>query len=107
MTYKLRINPMAITDVQEIKAYIAQDNAAAADRMGAAILSRIEKLADFPRMGASLSPKIGIKTDYRFLVCGMYLIFYKIEGEFISIYRILHGMRDYLSILFTEEIEGE
>ena len=107
MKYKIRINPIAITDVEEIKAYIAQDNPAAADRMGAAILSRVEKLADFPRMGASLGPKIGIKTDYRFLGCGRYLIFYKIEGEFISIYRILHGMRDYLSILFTEEMEEE
>ena len=103
MKLKIRINPVAIADVQEIKAYIAEDNPGAAAKMGNAIYSKIEKLADFPEMGASLSAKINIKTDYRLLVCGVYLIFYKIEGEFVSVYRVLNGVRDYLSILFTEE----
>ncbi|MHB8126218.1 MAG: type II toxin-antitoxin system RelE/ParE family toxin [Desulfitobacteriaceae bacterium] len=104
MKFKVRINPVAITDVQKIKAYIAEDNPEVAARMGITIYSKIEKLADFPEMGASLSSKINIKTDYRFLVCGVNLIFYKIEGEFVSIYRILNGVRDYLSILFVDEL---
>jgi plasmid stabilization system protein ParE len=32
--FKIRINPVAIADVQEIKAYIAEDNPAAAERTG-------------------------------------------------------------------------
>ncbi len=32
-----------------------------------------------------------------------YLVFYKIEGEFVSVYRILNGARDYLTVLFSEE----
>ena len=99
MKFKIRINPVAIADVREIKAYIAEDNPAAAARMGTAIYSRIEKLVDFPEMGASLRVKINMRMDYRFLVCGTYLIFYKIEGEFVSVYRVLNGVRDYLSIL--------
>jgi len=55
-------------------------------------------------MGVSLNSRINMKTDYRFLICGMYLIFYKIEGEFVSVYRVLNGMRDYLSILFAEDL---
>lgn len=98
---------MAIADMQEIKAYIAEDNPGAAAKMGNAIYSKIEKLVDFPEMGALLSAKINIKTDYRFVVCGVYLIFYKIEGEFVSVYRVLNGMRDYLSILFTEELPND
>ncbi|MDA8334717.1 MAG: hypothetical protein M0Z41_06970 [Peptococcaceae bacterium] len=54
-------------------------------------------------MGVSLGSKINIKTDYRFLVCGVYLVFYKFEGEFVSVYRVLSGRRDYLSVLFGEE----
>ncbi len=104
MKFKVRINPVVITDVQEIKDHIAEDNPGAATKLGNTIYSRIEKLADFPEMGASLSAKINIKTDYRFLVCGTYLIFYKIEGEFVSVYRILNGVRDYLSILFADEL---
>ncbi|HAG08020.1 MAG TPA: type II toxin-antitoxin system mRNA interferase toxin, RelE/StbE family [Desulfotomaculum sp.] len=104
MKFKIRINPVVIADVREIKAYIAEDNPGAAAMMGNAIYSKIEKLADFPEMGASLSTKINIKRDYRFLVCGVYLIFYKIEGEFVSVYRVLNGVQDYLSILFAEDI---
>lgn len=104
MKYKIRINPMAIADVQEITDYIAKDNPEAAIKTGTAIYSKIENLADFPEMGVLLGAKINIKTDYRFLVCDVYIIFYKIEGEFVSVYRILKGVRDYLSILFSEEL---
>jgi len=54
---KTRINPSAISDVQEIKAYIAEDNPGAATKIGNAIYSSIEKLANFPEMGFSLSSK--------------------------------------------------
>lgn len=107
MKFKIRINPMAISDVQEIKAYITEENPGAAVKIGNAIYSKIEELADFPEMGASLSAKINIKTDYRFLVCGVYLIFYKTEGEFVSVYRVLNGVRDYLPILFAEELPDD
>ena len=104
MKNKIRINPAVIADVQEIITYIAEDNPEAASKMGDNIFSKIEKLADFPEMGTSLSSKINIQTDYRFLVCGVYLIFYKIEGEFVSVYRVLNGVRDYLSILFNDDL---
>ena len=104
MKYKIRINPVAISDVQLIKAHIAEDSPDAAAKIGNAIYSQIEKLSDFPEMGTSLSIRINIKTDYRFIVCDRYLIFYKVEGEYVSVYRILHGARDYLSILFTDDL---
>lgn len=94
---------MAIFDVHEIKAYIAEDNPQAAARLGEAIYSKIEKLADFPEMGVSLNAKIGLKTNYRFVICDAYLIFYKIEGDFVSVYRVLNGVQDYLAILFADE----
>lgn len=107
MKYKIRINPVAISDIQEIKAYIWEDNPSAAERMGNDIYSKLEKLAEFPQLGVSLNSRINIKTDYRFLVCGMYLIFYKIEGEFVSIYGVLNGTRDYLSILFLGDLRDK
>jgi len=100
---KLRINPAVVTDLQEINDYIARDNPDAATRLIHTIYSDIEKLAAFPKIGASLSSKIKIKTDYRYLVCGNYLIIYKAEGDFVSVYRVLNGMRNYLSIIFADE----
>lgn len=104
MKYKVRINPVAIADVQEIKAYVAEDNPQAAVAVGNTLYSKIGELTDFPQMGAPLTSKIGVRTDYRFLVCGNYLVLYKIEGEFVSIYRVRNRMRDYLSILFADEL---
>ena len=104
---KIRINPAAISDAKEIMAYIAKDNPGAATTIGHSIYSSIEKLAAFPEMGGSLNSKVNIKTDYRFLVCGVYLIFYKIDDEFVSIYRVLNGVRDYLSLLFAEELRRD
>jgi toxin ParE1/3/4 len=105
MKYRVRINPVALSDVQEIKEYIAEDKSGAALKMVAEIYSKIESLADFPERGTSLSGKINIKTDYRFVICDSYLIFYKIEGKYVSVYRILNGARDYMSILFSDDMQ--
>ena len=64
MKYKIRINPMAISDVPEIKEYIAQYNSEIALRIGNNLYSAIEELANFPKVGASLSTKISkIEAD--------------------------------------------
>jgi addiction module RelE/StbE family toxin len=104
MKYKIRINPLVITDIEEIRDYIAEDNPQAAMRIVNTIYSSIEKLGTFPEMGAPLSSRINLKTDYRYLICDNYLIFYKIEKETVSVYRVLNGSRDYLSILFKNDI---
>ena len=104
MKFNVRINPRVITDLEEIKAYITENNPTASEKICSDIYSMIEKLAFYPELGVSLSIKINMKSEYRYLVCGKHLIFYKIEGEFISIYRILNSQMDYLSILFSDEL---
>ena len=105
MKHKIRINPLVLSDVSEIKSYIAENNPPASEKVCSEIYSLIEKLSDYPELGVSLSSKINLKSDYRYLICGKFLIFYKIEGEFVSIYRILNGQTDYLSILFCDDLE--
>ena len=53
-------------------------------------------------MGVGLSSRVNITTDYRYLISGKYIVFYKVEGEFISIFRILYSRRDYIRILFDK-----
>lgn len=102
MGAKIRINPIVTTDLQEIKDYIAQDNPDAALRTVRSIISKIESLAEFPLMGAALAQKIKVKSNYRYLVEGNYLIFYIYEGDMVSIQRVLHAKRDYLTLLSDE-----
>ena len=42
------------------------------------------------------------QTDFRFIVSGNYIVFYKVDETYVSIYRILYGRRDYLKIIFED-----
>ena len=101
--HQLRINPLALQDLKDIKEYISidLDSPDIAKKFLNEIIKAYEKLQQFPLMGTELSSKINIQTDYRFIVCRNYLIFYKCDTKYVSIYRILYAKRDYLKILFT------
>jgi toxin ParE1/3/4 len=45
---------------------------------------------------------LDMQTDYRFLVCDSYLIFYRCEDEVVFVSRILYGRRNYTHILFGD-----
>ena len=85
--HKLRINPIAKKDLLEIKAYITEEleNPDAAVNVVTGIIDSYQKLKEFPQMGRKLSSKIGVSTDYRFIISGKYLVFYKTDDEFVSI----------------------
>lgn len=99
MKAKIRINPVATADLQEIKSYIAEDNIDAATKVVKEIIEKIESLAEFPEIGTMLMYKIRLKSRYRYVICGQYLIFYIYEDDIVSIQRILHGKRDYMKLL--------
>jgi len=104
---KLRINPLATEDLIEIRDYITKEleNPTAAIKVVRKIIESYEKLKEFPMMGADLSAKVNIKTNFRYLVSGNYIVFYRADDEFVSLYRILYAGRDYLKILFPNEIK--
>ena len=99
MRAKIRINPVATADLQEIKSYIAEDNMDAATKVVKEIIEKIENLVEFPEMGTMLMYKISLKSKYRYVICNQYLIFYIYEDNIVSIQRILHGKRDYMKLL--------
>jgi len=88
-------------DLEQIGDYIAEDlkNPSAALRIVNDIQDTIDKLADFPLMGMLLSGIVEVDTEYRFLLCGKYIAFYRPQGEDVQIDRILYGRRDYIAIL--------
>ncbi len=102
--HTLRINPLALQDLKDIKEYIATelDNPKAANRIIDKIIIKYESLSEYPFIRNELSLKIGISTDFRFLVCEKYIIFYKADETHVYIYRILYGSRDYIRVLFGD-----
>ena len=103
---KIRLSPLALSDLKEIKEYITDElcNPIAANRIVTKIIKDYSLLETSPKLGSSLSSIVHIDTDYRFLVSGKYIIFYKEDDEYVSIYRILYGARDYIKILFSDKL---
>ena len=52
---KLRINPFVVTDLKEIRDYIAEDNPYHAARIIEEIYEKFENIQLFPNIGADLS----------------------------------------------------
>ena len=71
------------------------------------ILDAVDQLADFSGIGVPLSSVADTDADYRFLVTGSYLTFYRVHGNDVYVDRILYGRRDYLRILMGDQLETE
>ena len=99
---KLRYSPDALNDLDEIWAYIHKElqNPSAAQKTVAEILDSTERLRTFSEMEPLLSTIMEVESDYRFLASGNYIVFYRIEGAFVSVDRILYGRPDFIRVLF-------
>ena len=101
---KLHLSPEAQEDLSEIKAYIAEDleNPQAALSTVTKITKTIRMLQDHALIGTPLSAVADVNSDYRYLVSGNYMVFYRVAGKDVFIDRVLYGRRDYLRILFAD-----
>ena len=100
--FTIRLLQAAEEDFKEIITYIAIDNPPAADAVADRIessLSNLSTLSTYPFMGKIPKEEELVNMGYRFLIVQDYLIFYTIEDRIIWVHRIIHGARDYLSLL--------
>lgn len=91
---KLRINPLVVKDLKEIRDYIADDNVEKATETIEKIYSKFENIQMFLGMGAELSRRVSFRTNYKYAVWNDYVIIYKIEKEFVEIYRVVNRYQD-------------
>ena len=101
----IRYTPAAIDDLVQTIEYIETvlKNPIAAKNVTNKIIQKCSILKEQPMCGISLSEKTGRDTDLRFLVCNNHLAFYRIDGNYISIIRILDGRTNYLKVLFSDK----
>lgn len=104
---KIKFTPEALNDIIQIKEYITNElcSESSASNTIHCIIKRIRKLAEFPELGASLSPIVGMEVPYRFLVCGNYTVFYKIDDNEVRIIRVLYSRRNFIQILFGKSVD--
>ncbi|GAB1540695.1 type II toxin-antitoxin system RelE/ParE family toxin [Scytonema sp. NUACC21] len=105
MTRRIIITPKASEDIDELFAYIAQDNYDAALKFFDAIRLTFSQLAKTPGIGSSCKSINSRLVDMRrWAVKGFerYLIFYLYTDEYVEVVRVIHAARN-ISAIFEEE----
>ena len=105
----LHLSEEAQNDLLEIKAYIEEEllNPSAALATVSRITKSLRILQNHAQAGAPLSSIADIESDYRFIVSGNYICFYRAYGSEVFIDRILYARRDYMRILFEDSTTDE
>jgi toxin ParE1/3/4 len=91
----------AEADLEDIASYVAEQSPRSALALIRALREKCESLADAPR-GYPLVPRYEHKGIRR-RPFGSYLIFYRVGHDTIEVIHILHGARDYETLLFPED----
>ena len=99
---ELRINPLVVKDLREIRDYIAEDNEEYAAETIQKIYSKFENIQAFPGTGTALSKRVSFRTDYKYAVWKDYVIIYKTGKEFVEIYRVVVDCQVKLTHFFVE-----
>lgn len=109
MKNKIHYSPESRRDLDGIWDYIVLDlqNRSAAERVIDHIMDAVDPLKNFAEMGTPLSSIADIGTDYRFLVSGNYMVFYRVQDNDVYIDRVLYGRSDYMSVLFKDLLREE
>jgi toxin ParE1/3/4 len=95
MGWQVIIAPSAQTDLADIVRYIAQHNSDAAVRLGYELITRAERLADFPEIGRMV-PEFR-QPNLREIICRSYRVIYRLrrDDKQIQIVRFWHGARGF------------
>ena len=81
-------SPLALARLQEIRAYVALDNPAEAERLATRIVAVVEALRNHPHLG-----RAGAEPGTRELIIGgtPYTVLYRVRGKRIIISTIWHA----------------
>jgi len=104
--YNVRFLQEALEDLEEIVLYIAQDSRKAALRMHDKIIEKANDLEVFPKRGRLVPDKKMSAAGYRMLGIKPYVAFYRVIGNNVFIYRVLHGATNY-PLLYEKMAQAE
>jgi plasmid stabilization system protein ParE len=99
MKRQVRILRKAQADLLEIQRYTVRESAGDVGQVVGGLLTAIERLGRFPESGPVVRDERLRRAGYRYLLQGWYIIFYKLIGAHVRIYRVLHQRRAYERLL--------
>jgi toxin ParE1/3/4 len=97
--FTVRLLSTAEQDLLDIIDYLVAENPQAAPSVVDRIEKRLKNLTRHPLLGRVPADTKLARLNYRVLVVVEYLVFYKVHGKTILIYRIIRGSRDVVPLL--------
>lgn len=88
---KLVFTDDAIADLKRLREFIAIHNPSAAARIAEELVSKIELLPDFPKLGSPVE-MAPVPDSIRDMVFGKYIVRYSIHASAIIILRVWHNL---------------
>lgn len=90
---KLVYTAEAIQDLERLRVFIAEHDPAAAGRVAAELVQRVEQLQVFPLMGRPVT-RAPDPESLRDMVFGHYVVRYSVHAEMLIVLRIWHETED-------------
>lgn len=102
--FRVIVSKEAQRDLVNIRNYIRDElcNPDAAGRIIRALRAAVQDLRNFTNRGRPLDAMISIHTEYRYLPCENYCVFYLVIENEVFVIRILHQKQDTLKALFMD-----
>lgn len=98
---QLDLSPEALNDLQQTKAYITMEYGEDfAKKIVGNIMDSIGNFLMFPDAGVNMFARYGIVCDYLYTVSNRNYVFYRKEGEYIRVIRVLNEKQDFMYTLF-------
>ena len=96
---KIDVSPRAYQDLTDIKLYISNKlaNPDTAKKILTDIIDALHSLTEMPNRRTKLKNDLVTNSNYRFIPCHNYLIFYRVTDKSIFVSRILYKSRNLLS----------
>ena len=98
-SYDIHYLSIAEDDLNKIVDYLLEHSIDAANAFIDELEGLEERLAMFPKSATPIRNKRLQSRGYRIAIIGDYLLFYILRNESVYVMRIIHGKRNYLSLL--------
>lgn len=99
MTREVRVLGRAERDLLEISAWLVREAPHARERILDALLASIEQLGSMATPGIVPHDEVLRARGYRLIIVRKWLVFFKVRGRRVTVYRVLHGKRDWLPLV--------
>jgi plasmid stabilization system protein ParE len=97
--HKICYLPVAEEDLNEIVDYLLEHSINAANNFVDDLEKLEESLSMFPELGVLSKDRKLRRKGYRVVVVGDYLLFYILRDDNVFVMRVIHGKRNYLTLL--------